>query len=81
MNALTSRTARGQQNGAALTFVTPAEEELLTEIQKRLKGDSQETPSTTSEMPIKPYKFQMSEIEGFRYRVKVSIGKQSLKNK
>ena len=62
------RTARGQDSGAALTFITPTEEGILTELEERLKGLGHNTPTDT---PIKPYKFRMSEIEGFQYRVRV----------
>ncbi len=44
-------------------------------IEKRLKKASED--SSSSDTPIKPYNFQMSEIEGFRYRVKVSTRQQS----
>lgn len=64
----TSRTARGQDSGAALTFITPSEEEFLSELEGRLKGAG---PEGSSASTVKPYKFRMSEIEGFRYRVKV----------
>ena len=64
------RTARGHDSGAALTFVTPAEEGLLGELEARLKGAGSEASGSSL---IKPYKFHMSEIEGFRYRVKVRL--------
>jgi len=67
------RTARGHDSGAALTFVTPAEEKLLSELETRLlKGAGSDVSGSAL---IKPYKFHMSEIEGFRYRVKVRMVK------
>lgn len=48
--------------------MTPDEEELLDELEKRLVGVGPDTPTSS---PIKPYRFRMSEVEGFRYRVKV----------
>ena len=63
------RTARGYEHGTALTFLTPGEEELLSELEDRMKGGQGSSGTVSSH--IKPYKFRMSEVEGFRYRVKV----------
>jgi len=56
------RTARGFDYGTALTFVCPGEEDRLALVEERLRGHG-------AGVVVKPYKFQMSEIEGFRYRV------------
>ena len=66
----TSRTARGYEHGSALTFMTPGEEGLLTELEQRMEVGGQGSRGSAGSL-IKPYKFRMSEVEGFRYRVKV----------
>lgn len=70
------RTARGYEHGTALTFMIPEEERLLSQLEQRVgRGVADDTP-------IKPYKFRMSEVEGFRYRVKDamrSVTKASIK--
>lgn len=60
------RTARGHEHGTALTFMIPDEERLLSQLEQRV-GRRAADP-----LSIKPYKFRMSEVEGFRYRVKVT---------
>lgn len=49
--------------------MTPSEEKLLSQLEKQLGGASE---PGSSQLSIKPYKFRMSEVEGFRYRVKAS---------
>ena len=39
---------------------------MLSQLEERLK-------EVGSDTPIKPYRFRMAEIEGFRYRVKVRL--------
>ncbi|XP_019864377.1 PREDICTED: probable ATP-dependent RNA helicase DDX56 [Amphimedon queenslandica] len=62
------RTARGNDYGTALTFVSPSEETKLTELQLLLK----EQRDFDHDL-VQPYKFKMSEIEGFRYRVQEAV--------
>ncbi|CAG7721408.1 unnamed protein product [Allacma fusca] len=57
------RTARGNNQGAALSFVSIKEEKLLKEVEEVLEQLSGE-----SEMKMKPFNFKMEEVEGFRYR-------------
>jgi ATP-dependent RNA helicase DDX56/DBP9 len=62
------RTARGTETGSSLSFVCDSEVTQLKEVEAKLTGGAvNETP-----IAVKPYKFKMSEIDGFRYRVKVS---------
>ncbi|XP_064477788.1 probable ATP-dependent RNA helicase DDX56 [Ornithodoros turicata] len=56
------RTARGNNQGSALSFVKSKEEQLLLSVEQ--------------EMPLgalRPYQFKMEEIEGFRYRSKDAL--------
>nr|XP_033805488.1 probable ATP-dependent RNA helicase DDX56 isoform X1 [Geotrypetes seraphini] len=69
------RTARVDNPGTALTFVSHTELSLLTEIEEALMGEN-------SESVLQPYKFRMEEIEGFRYRCRDamrSVTKQAIK--
>ncbi|KAJ8339482.1 hypothetical protein SKAU_G00362680 [Synaphobranchus kaupii] len=69
------RTARADNPGTALTFVSPGELPLLAEIQDALTGENTDTA-------LKPYGFKMEEIEGFRYRCRDamrSVTKQAVK--
>ncbi|XP_029460043.1 probable ATP-dependent RNA helicase DDX56 isoform X2 [Rhinatrema bivittatum] len=69
------RTARADNPGTALTFISHTELPLLAEIEEALKGES-------SESVLRPYKFRMEEIEGFRYRCRDamrSVTKQAIK--
>ena len=60
------RTARGHEHGTALTFLTPGEEELLSQLERRMgEAGGGQGSSSTANSPIKPYKFRMSEVEGF----------------
>lgn len=62
------RTARGYEHGTALTFMTPDKEDLLDQLERKMAG-----VGGVSSSPIIPYKFRMSEVEGFRYRVQVNV--------
>ncbi|CAJ0916545.1 unnamed protein product [Ranitomeya imitator] len=56
------RTARANNPGVVLTFVANTELSLLKEIEEALGGGSSE------ECVLRPYRFRMEEVEGFRYR-------------
>ncbi|XP_008558990.1 probable ATP-dependent RNA helicase DDX56 [Microplitis demolitor] len=58
------RTARGKNQGTALSFVAIRERELLTEVENQLK----ETYGRDN--LFKTYQFKLEEVEGFRYRAK-----------
>ncbi|MEE6516876.1 hypothetical protein FKM82_026697 [Ascaphus truei] len=60
------RTARANNPGVALTFVSHTEFPLLAGIEEALGGDGAE------ECVLRPYRFRMEEVEGFRYRCRVS---------
>nr|XP_006625577.1 PREDICTED: probable ATP-dependent RNA helicase DDX56 [Lepisosteus oculatus] len=69
------RTARADNPGTALSFVSHAELGLLEEFRDGLMGDN-------AECALKPYGFKMEEIEGFRYRCRDamrSVTKQAVK--
>ncbi|XP_042327492.1 probable ATP-dependent RNA helicase DDX56 [Sceloporus undulatus] len=69
------RTARADNPGTVLTFVSPSERPLLGTIESALTGDSTETP-------LQPYQFRMDEVEGLRYRCQDamrSVTKQAIK--
>ncbi|KAG7322548.1 hypothetical protein KOW79_013894 [Hemibagrus wyckioides] len=69
------RTARADNKGTALTFVSHSEVLLLEEVESALTGDS-------GNCALKPYGFRMEEIEGFRYRCRDamrSVTKQAVK--
>jgi len=59
------RTARGDQQGTALSFVSMAEMARLEQVEETLADSHPEGESL-----FKPYSFRMEEIEGFRYRAK-----------
>ncbi|XP_061178453.1 probable ATP-dependent RNA helicase DDX56 [Saccostrea echinata] len=59
------RTARGGNQGNALSFVSVKDIELLGEVEKALSESG-----SGEESVFKPYNFKMDEIEGFRYRAK-----------
>uniref|UniRef100_A0A673T4F0 RNA helicase n=1 Tax=Suricata suricatta TaxID=37032 RepID=A0A673T4F0_SURSU len=59
------RTARANNPGMVLTFMLPAEQSHLDTIEELLSGENG-TPV------LLPYQFRMEEIEGFRYRCRVS---------
>ena len=58
------RTARAFNTGTSLTFLTPQNTAKFDELMKFLKKSSDQTEE------FKPYSFNMSSIEGFRYRCK-----------
>uniref|UniRef100_A0A4W6F2E4 Probable ATP-dependent RNA helicase DDX56 n=1 Tax=Lates calcarifer TaxID=8187 RepID=A0A4W6F2E4_LATCA len=66
------RTARADNPGTALSFISHTELALLSEVEEALTGDS----------VLKPYEFKMEEIEGFRYRCRDamrSVTKQAVR--
>ncbi|XP_060712357.1 probable ATP-dependent RNA helicase DDX56 [Hemiscyllium ocellatum] len=69
------RTARANNQGTALTFVSHTELPLLQNVEDALAGEN-------LDCVLKPYQFRIEEIEGFRYRCKDamrSVTKQSIK--
>ncbi|KAL6472390.1 hypothetical protein MHYP_G00185780 [Metynnis hypsauchen] len=69
------RTARADNCGAALTFVSHSELALLKDVESALAGDN-------ADCVLKPFGFKMEEIEGFRYRCRDamrSVTKQAVK--
>ncbi|XP_041706503.1 probable ATP-dependent RNA helicase DDX56 isoform X2 [Coregonus clupeaformis] len=69
------RTARADNPGTALTFISHTELPLLAEVEDALRGDN-------AECALKPYGFKMEEIEGFRYRCRDamrSVTKQAVR--
>lgn len=62
------RTARGSNEGTALSLVSDAEQNLLAEVEAALADTHVE-----GETIFKPYNFKMEEIEGFRTRAKDAI--------
>ncbi|OWF41466.1 probable ATP-dependent RNA helicase DDX56 [Mizuhopecten yessoensis] len=59
------RTARGDNQGTALSFVSLKEMPLLEVVESSLSE-----ASASGETVFKPYSFKMEEVEGFRYRAK-----------
>ncbi|KAG8235867.1 hypothetical protein J437_LFUL016474 [Ladona fulva] len=57
------RTARGNNQGTALSFVSISERPLMTEVENYLKSVSGDETSA-----FKAYQFKLEEVEGFRYR-------------
>ncbi|KAM6975326.1 putative ATP-dependent RNA helicase DDX56 [Tautogolabrus adspersus] len=69
------RTARADNPGTALSFISHTELALLSEVEEGLAGDK-------SDSVLKPYEFKMEEIEGFRYRCRDamrSVTKQAVR--
>uniref|UniRef100_A0A3Q3B0R0 Probable ATP-dependent RNA helicase DDX56 n=1 Tax=Kryptolebias marmoratus TaxID=37003 RepID=A0A3Q3B0R0_KRYMA len=67
------RTARADNPGTALSFVSQTELDLLKEVEEALSG---------VDSVLKPYEFKMEEIEGFRYRCRDAmraVTKQAVK--
>ena len=66
------RTARGKNQGTALSFVEPSEQDILLLVEDDLKESfSYKTKSSNEAVVLfKPFKFKMDEIEGFRYRAR-----------
>ncbi|XP_029300821.1 LOW QUALITY PROTEIN: putative ATP-dependent RNA helicase DDX56 [Cottoperca gobio] len=69
------RTARADNPGTALSFISHTELDVLSEVEEALIGDH-------SDSVLKPYEFKMEEIEGFRYRCRDamrSVTKQAVR--
>ncbi|KAM3873724.1 putative ATP-dependent RNA helicase DDX56 [Diretmus argenteus] len=69
------RTARADNPGTALSFVSHTELSMLSEVEDALTGDN-------AACVLKPYEFKMEEIEGFRYRCRDamrSVTKQAVR--
>ncbi|CAB1418392.1 unnamed protein product [Pleuronectes platessa] len=69
------RTARADNPGTALSFISNTELALLSDVEEALTGDNPDSV-------LKPYQFKMDEIEGFRYRCRDamrSVTKQAVK--
>jgi len=58
------RTARGVQNGTALSLINSNETQLLADVESHL------TEVCGGENHLKPYQFKMDELDGFRYRAR-----------
>ena len=58
------RTARGVQNGTALSLINSNETQLLSDVESHL------TEVCGGENHLKPYQFKMDELDGFRYRAR-----------
>lgn len=70
------RTARADNPGSALSFISHTELQMLAEVENTLTGDG------SHDSVLKPYGFKMEEIEGFRYRCRDamrSVTKQAVK--
>ncbi|CAL1269120.1 unnamed protein product [Larinioides sclopetarius] len=59
------RTARGNDEGTALSFVSSKEAELLKKVEDYFTDESGQTKAQ-----FKPYLFKMEELEGFKYRAR-----------
>ncbi|TRZ03650.1 hypothetical protein DNTS_028587 [Danionella cerebrum] len=66
------RTARADNNGTALSFISHNELEMLSEVEDALTGGD-------SQCALKAYGFRMEEIEGFRYRCRQAVKEARLK--
>ncbi|XP_040914847.1 probable ATP-dependent RNA helicase DDX56 [Toxotes jaculatrix] len=69
------RTARADNPGTGLSFISHTELDLLRDVEEALTGDN-------AESVLKPYEFKMEEIEGFRYRCRDamrSVTKQAVR--
>ncbi|XP_029025050.1 probable ATP-dependent RNA helicase DDX56 isoform X2 [Betta splendens] len=69
------RTARADNPGTALSFISRTELSLLSEVEEALTIDN-------TDCALKPYQFKMEEIEGFRYRCRDamrSVTKQAVR--
>ena len=65
------RTARGTQQGTALSLVNAAENNSLAHVEKHLSnwGEGSDDDGTSGKY-LKPYQFNMAELDGFRYRAR-----------
>lgn len=59
------RTARGKNQGTALSFVSLREQDLMNEVNEFLMSNLHE-----EDFIIKPYQFNLDEVKGFEYRAK-----------
>uniref|UniRef100_A0A8D8T6M4 RNA helicase n=2 Tax=Cacopsylla melanoneura TaxID=428564 RepID=A0A8D8T6M4_9HEMI len=59
------RTARGKNQGTALSFVSIREQDHMNEVNEYLMTNLQE-----DDFIIKPYQFNLDEVKGFEYRAK-----------
>nr|VZI39476.1 unnamed protein product [Spirometra erinaceieuropaei] len=77
------RTARADQMGTALSFVSSAEEPRLVEVAalltRGLPAASGASDKSTVDAVFKPYQFRLSEVDGFRYRAADIVGRISRK--
>lgn len=70
------RTARGNLQGLALSFVDPSEEETLKQVENDLTeknatyNNNDDNNEKQKQTLFKTFKFKMDEIEGFRYRAR-----------
>lgn len=60
------RTARGNDIGSVLSFVSVRERPLLDKVEKVLA----QTTTTSAQQSIKAYQFKIEEVESFRYRAR-----------
>ena len=63
------RTARGTQQGTALSLVNASENEQLVSVEKHLSNWG-EGGDDDSGKYLKPFQFNMAELDGFRYRAR-----------
>ncbi|XP_023230574.1 probable ATP-dependent RNA helicase DDX56 [Centruroides sculpturatus] len=63
------RTARGDNKGTAVSFISIKEMPLMAEVEKYFRENQGEDVQTI----FKPYNFKMEEIEGFRYRARDAL--------
>ncbi|BHF59983.1 Probable ATP-dependent RNA helicase ddx56 [Sparganum proliferum] len=77
------RTARADQMGTALSFVSSAEEPRLVEVAalltRGLPTGSGPSDKSAVDAVFKPYQFRLSEVDGFRYRAADIVGRISRK--
>lgn len=59
------RTARGNNTGSVLSFVSVAEKDMMDSVEDHLKSGYEQ-----SETVMKSYQFKMEEVEPFRYRAR-----------
>ncbi|KAL9704727.1 hypothetical protein quinque_008245 [Culex quinquefasciatus] len=62
---LAGRTARGNNTGSVLSFVSVAEKDMMDSVEDHLKSGYEQ-----SETVMKSYQFKMEEVEPFRYRAR-----------
>ncbi|KAJ9596300.1 hypothetical protein L9F63_012667 [Diploptera punctata] len=65
------RTARGTNQGTALSFVSIKERPLMEEVENHLRdGYAQEEKVIQELITMRAYQFKLEEVEGFRYRAR-----------